>query len=489
MKRPPRVIDLFCGAGGCTTGAIAAGCEVVYALNHWTTAIDSHQANYSDVKHRCAPIDRVPLDDAPDCDILIASPECTHHSNARGSRPIEEQRRATGWDVVRWVEHKRPRWFVVENLREFLKWGPVGKNGRPLKSKISQTFNAWRIALESLGYHVEWKLLNAASFGAATKRVRLFVIGRRGNSKRPIPFPSPTHHQEQWRPASSIIDWSIECPSIFTRRRPLVPKTLKRIQIGLEKFVAPFVVRMRNNMNGSSLEDPLGTITAGGGHHGLCIPFGLSYHGGKNPSPSKDGTQRQINLFDDPLPAIDTNPRYAVAAPLFSPYLLKVNHGDDKRTGDRVYDVNEPLRTVTSKRTEALCVPYMVDIHEGRRDASQSVHEPLKTIITKPGDSLCLPFLTEFYGTGKARSVNEPLSTLTAKPRHGLAMISLIRTMERLGIADIGFRMLQVDELARATGFPEGYYLHGSKADQIKQIGNAVPPVMIENICRALSAA
>jgi DNA (cytosine-5)-methyltransferase 1 len=478
--------DLFCGAGGTTTGAEQSGkVEVALAINHWRPAIYTHQTNHPHVRHVCATIDHVDPHDFVDMkiDILMASPECIFHSNARGGKPVDDQRRATAWCVPRWAEVLRPKWIVIENVGEFEHWAPLGSDKRPLKSKKGEIFLAWIGAIRALGYHLEWKKLNAANFGGATSRTRLFIIARRGASKKPIPWPAPTHSKGNWASAASIIDWNRDCPSIFTRKRPLADKTIRRIEIGLRKFCGPdaepFIVKLRRNATASGIDEPLGTITSGGSHHAIAQPFITSYHNGAHGHNRSSGT-------DEPLPVIDTNPRHAVV----TPYLIDVNHGDDVKTGDRSYPVTEPLGTVTTKRGKALVTPFMVDIHDRRRDdKTSSALDPLPTIVTKPGNSLVLPFITEYYGTGEARSIDEPLSTVTTKPRHGLAMVKLIETMRELSIVDIGFRMLDVDELAAAQGFPAGYHLHGTKAEQIKQIGNSVHTHVARAICEAIGRA
>lgn len=487
-----RAADLFCGAGGSTTGASAAGVKVVLAVNHWRTAVYSHEANHPETRHICARIDDIDPrhDDLPRFDILMASPECTHHSIARGGMPVDDQKRATPWHVCAWAEARRPKWIVVENVREFRDWGPI-HNGRPINSRKGETFNAWLNALRSLGYTVEYQLLNAADFGAATKRIRLFVVARRGAGS--IRWPTPTH-AGRWRAAAEIIDWSRPCPSIFGRKRPLADKTLRRIEIGLKKFVGaaadPFIVKLRGSRSdvGHAGDvhcsgDPLGTITAGGTHHAIAVPFQfkamgrnpgatkpitepiptivaarenhaivcpyiVKHHGGQRDG--RDGTERQHSLLE-PLPTVDTQPRFGLAAP----FLANVNHGDDERSGNRVHSVEQPLRTVTTKR----------------------------------GESLVLPFLTEYYGNGGARTVSDPFSTFCTKPKHGLAMAELLDTMGQLGVVDVGFRMLDVDELAAAQGFPAGYELRGTKAEQIKQVGNAVCPDVMQAICTTILAA
>lgn len=554
-------LDLFCGAGGSTAGAEASGrVKVVLAVNHWQTAIFAHESNHPNTRHLCAPIDAInPRHDkaVPAFDLLLASPECTHHSIARGGKPVDDQKRATAWHVVIWAEAKRPKWIVVENVREFLDWGPT-RGGQPIKSKKGETFQAWVQALRSLGYTVDWKLLNAADYGEATKRIRLFVVARRGAGA--IPWPSITHTKERWRPASEIIDWSRPCPSIFTRKRPLAEKTLRRIEIGLKKFVGaaadPFIVKMRGTCNAASADEPLPSITAGGTHEGLAMPFCM-----KTSHTGSTGRSTFTHRADEPLRTVTTRDEHAIVAPflvsnsgpeygakprpvtvplktvmtdersslvapflvpnfgeragqeprthgvgeplpavtshgaggLVAPFLFDVNHGGKEGRGQ---DVRYPLNTITTKRATGLAAPFFLprsgyhDTGKMDKPPPRSLEEPLPTIIASdtPG-ALVLPFLTEYYGTAGARGVDEPLTTVTTKHRHGLALVQLLETMQQLGVIDIGFRMLDVDELAAAQGFPAGYKLHGTKADRIKLVGNAVCPGVMRAICEAIAEA
>lgn len=419
MTKKLTAADLFCGAGGFTEGARLAGVDVCLAVNHWLTAVYSHQTNHPETRHICARIESIDIrhdNGLPDFDILLASPECTHHSIARGGRPVCDQKRQQPFALLDWLDARRPRWLVCENVREFRDWGPLFNNGtdakphwRPDPERKGETFAAWLEAIRSIGYQVDHQLLNAADFGAATNRTRLFVLARRGRSRRDIPFPTPTHARADWTPAWKVIDWSIPCPSIFGRKRPLAEKTIRRIEAGLRKFVGgvaePFLVTLRRNMADRDPRLPLPTITAGAEHHGLATP-----------------------------------------------YVLAINHGGDD-------------------------------------DRSRPVDGPLGTLTTKNGHSVVVPFLTKYYGTGGVAGVDSPLDTITTRDRFGLAMVSLVETMRQLGVVDIGFRMLSVAELAAATGFPAGYYLHGTKADQVKQIGNAVSPRVAQALCATLAEA
>jgi len=436
--------DLFCGAGGFTTGAVAAGVDVLLAVNHWRTAVFTHERNHPGTRHICARIDDIdPRHDKtlPEFDLLLASPECTHHSIARGGRPIDDQKRATPWHVCVWAEAKRPKWLLIENVREFRDWGPIDEKGRPVKTRKGETFRAWIKALEAIGYQVDHQVLNAADFGAPTRRHRLFILARRGSAKQDIPWPEATH-AGRWRAAAEIIDWSRPCPSIFSRKRPLADNTLKRIEAGLRKFVEPFVVALRNNQDGLSLGEPLSTVCTSGAHHALCTPFLAKYNG----------------------------------------------HGSDHRC----HSPSEPLRTLDTQNRFGVVTPYLVP-HFGERDGqhprSHSIDTPLPTVTGQGAGSVVLPFVAKYYGTGGCQAVSEPLDTVTAKDRFGLAMVSLLQTMRELSVVDIGLRMLGVDELAAAQGFPPGYYLHGTKAEQVRQVGNAVCPPVAEALCRTIAEA
>jgi DNA (cytosine-5)-methyltransferase 1 len=452
-----KAADLFCGAGGSTTGAVQAGVDVVLAVNHWRTAVLSHQANHPATRHICARIDDVdPRNDRtlPELDLLLASPECVYHSIARGGRPIDDQKRATPWHVCVWAEAKRPEWIIVENVREFRDWGPLDERNRPDKSRRGQTFRAWIRAIESLGYQVDHQLLNAADFGAATKRIRLFIVARRLDSRRgrrEIPWPEPTHAPADWRPAAEVIDWGRPCPSIFARKRALAPKTLARIEAGLRKFVGeaagPFIVVMRNHQDAAGAGQPLSTICTSGAHHGLAVPFLVPNFG------ERSGQSPRVHSVDAPAPTVTSHGAGGLAVPFILP-----------RTG--VYDSRDHLKRC------------------------RGVDEPLPTIIAGNATGhLVLPFLTKYYGTGTARPVSEPLDVVTTRDRFGLAMVSLVRTMRELGVVDIGFRMLDVDELARAQGFPDGYELVGTKAERVKQVGNAVCPPVMRALCETVTNA
>jgi DNA (cytosine-5)-methyltransferase 1 len=518
--------DLFCGAGGTSTGLAqacrAAGVDVeLLAINHWQIAIDTHAAAHPWAKHKCASLDHLrPQEVIPGgrLHLLVASPECTHHARARGGRPVNDQSRATAWHICKWAQELYIDNILIENVREFREWGPLGANGKPLKSRKGETYMAFLNTLRSLGYTVEDRVLNAADFGDPTTRERLFIQARRRGK---ITWPEPTHSArpaemffgktKRWRAAKEIIDWSIPNQSIFERKKPLAPTTMRRILAGMEKFNAhlqPFIVTLRNHVAPRSAEEPIPTITGGGNHVGLCEPFVLQQQSG--------GAPRKT---DDPLPTVAT--KGAIA--LVEPFLLNIDHQGGN--GSCVRSTEEPLSTVTSKQRAALVEAFLVQAGgpTGKARQPRSIEDPLATVVTenhtalvepflvevahgtKEGDTetrrarsienlvptvlssnrlgLVEPFITKFYRTGVSKSVDEPLDTVTTRDRFGLVQPEW--NGYRL---DIRFRMLQPSELAAAQGFPSDYPFTGNKSQVVKQIGNAVPVNLARALCSALLA-
>jgi DNA (cytosine-5)-methyltransferase 1 len=484
-----RAADLFCGAGGTSEGAREACVELGYsleltAINHWDIAVATHSQNHPTARHLCASLDSInPRDLYGDTglDLLWASPECTHHSIARGGKPVSDQSRATAWCVVRWAEALRPPIILVENVKEFESWGPIGTNGMPLKSRRGEVFMSWVRCLEALGYRVEWRVLCAADYGDPTTRERLFIYAVRGHRK--IVWPEPSHAPEadngsdmftsrkRWVPARDIIDWSLQGKSIFKRKKPLAEKTLNRILIGLEKFgLKPFTIHMEHAGSVRNIERPLPTITtAKGGAMAIANPFLVKFRGTNDASD-----------IDKPSPTITANGTHLGLA---EPYLVQCNHGNgDDKNGDsrRVRSTDVPLPTVAGNRGEwALLEPFVIGQQSGASPRAVSV--PLPTVATSGAISLAEPFITKFYGSGISKSVDEPLDTITTKDRFGLVMPTVEIDGEKY-LLDIRFRMLKSHELAAAQGFPKDYKFNGNTTQIVKQIGNAVP----KNLAKAL---
>jgi DNA (cytosine-5)-methyltransferase 1 len=518
-----RAVDLFCGAGGASTGFVRA-CEALglaydlTAINHWDTAIDTHSTNHPNVKHLCMSVDKVnPLDIVPGgrLHLLLAGPECTHFSTARGGRPINEQSRATAWHILKWAQELYIDTIIIENVPEFRKWGPLGANGRPLKSREGQVFDAYLAAFRAMDYRPEVRILNAADYGDATTRKRLFIIMRRG--RKSVRWPMPTHSAtgkstlfgptRKWRAAREIIDWTIEGRSIFHRRKPLKPATVARILAGLEKFggpeLRPFLVVLRNHADGRSVNRPVPTIAAQGQHIGLAEPFLMhTSHGGrvhslKKPVPTVTGAKRgELAVVEPfilgqqsgsvprstghPLPTIATDGAISVVEPFLVPM-----YGERPTQEPRTHSVEKPVPTIPATGTGKFGVvqPFVVDANFGKGDHShraRSVDAPLGTLPGSNRYAVAEPFLTKYFGTAKgAQSVERPLDTVTSKAR-----FALVQPVVDGFVLDIRFRMLKPHELAAATSFPKSYVFKGNLEEVVKQIGNAWPGEVALALCR-----
>lgn len=321
--------DLFCGAGGTSTGAIEALRALGYAprltaCNHWPVAVATHTANHPEARHLCASLDTLNPRElfAPrELRLLWGSPECTNHSRARRGRHINEQSRATAWCVTRWADALRPGTILVENVPEFARW---------------ESFLAWVAALESFGYRVEWRVLVAADYGDPTTRRRLFVQAQRG--RRRICWPEPTHARggladlfgprQPWVPASTIIDWSLPATAISRRKRPLAIKTMRRIREGLDKYGGAMLVHMEHGGRALPITEPLPTVTCAKGG-----AFGLAYL-------LPQGGGGELRPVTEPVPTVATSGAIA---------LIMEYYGNGKTR-----PVSEPLPTVTCRDRFAL---------------------------------------------------------------------------------------------------------------------------------------
>ena len=305
-RRKMLVADLLCGAGGSSTGCQRALDELgvqmeLVCVNHWPTAIDTHSLNHPEARHYVQDISTVrPHLIVPEgyLDLLMASPTCTHHSVARGGKPTSDQQRSDPWHIVTWLTELRVKRIIIENVWEFISWGPVDmRTGKPIKSRKGEYFNAWIETIRRLGFDPEWRKLNAADYGDATTRQRFILMAR--SDRKKVSWPMPTHRKRSgpnvelfhtlrpWRPTREIIDWSIKGQSIFKRKKPLAPKTLARIHAGAVKFgwPAPFLVVLRNHMAAQGLDEPLPTIAAQGQHVGLAEPVIMNGRKGNKAKP------------------------------------------------------------------------------------------------------------------------------------------------------------------------------------------------------------
>lgn len=446
MSKVISAADLFCGAGGTSVGMVRALTRLGYktsltVVNHWKTAIATHLANHPTARHRCASLDALnPRDLFGDneLDLLWASPECTHHSVARGGKPINDQSRATAWCVIRWAEALRPPVILVENVKEFESWGTIGSDNQPLKSKKGTVFQSWVGCLEAIGYQVDWRVLRAADYGDPTTRERLFVQAVRG--RRKITWPNPTHaqvetsdllgHRKAWRTAREIIDWNIEGQSIFDRKKPLSEKTMARIWAGLEKFgLKPFIVPQSSYPEPRGVDQPVNTVVAQGSGHKLAEPYLVKLRG-----TTKSHIKSSSQPISEPVPTITTSHKFGVA----EPFLVQVSHGNgDDKNGNkrRTKSVDDPLPTVCGQRGEwAVCEPALLP--QQSAGVLRPVSEPAPTIATAGAVALVQPFILPHEGVHKgnaARSLDKPLQTVTATHGGGKLIQPFIVSIDHTG--------------------------------------------------------
>ncbi len=477
--------DLFAGGGGTSTGLVQAvrhkGDDLsLLAINHDPDAVRTHELNYPWATHFCQDVERVnPREAVPSghLDLLVASPSCTHHSNALGGKPRNFQDRDDARIISHWAYKLHIDNILVENVPEFRNWGPLDENDQPIKAQKGLHFDAWKHGLSSLNYNVDLRVLNAADFGDPTSRRRLFIIARKGN--RPIRWPSPKYDRKganglpKWRAAREIIDWTLEGESIFQRSKPLSPNTLKRILEGLKKFggpeAKPFIIQMENGGHVDSIDRPLRTITANrkGGTVALVQPFLVPRHR------EREGQRVSVHSIREPLPTVTTSG----TADLVEPFIFQYHHHSSAKS------IEEPLPTATSMNKFGLVEPFILSQASG--GAPRSIEEPVPSTPTKGAHAFVEPYLVEYYGMGKARNIEEPVPTIPTRDRFALVQPEI----EADGVTyrmDIRYRMLQPHELSAAMGFPEGYRFAGTKTSTVKMIGNAVAVNMAKALVTSL---
>ena len=338
------IVDLFAGAGGTSTGLVQVASREtkplkLTAINHNKKALETHKANFPWATHILTELQSVdPYEVAPEgaLDGLVASPECTFFSRARGGKPIRPQDRASPWYLGRWMKKLDIPWILIENVPEIIQWGPLDQSGRPMKAQAGSYFRLWLNSFRKNGYEIEYKVLNAADYGDATSRRRFFAIARKDG--HPISWPEQTHmrkptgNEKKWRAAREIIDFSIKGESIFSRKRPLAENTMKRIIAGLEKY--------SNNMASEKELQKYFTI----------------YHGGRE----------RTGSINDPLPTLDTSNRIA----LVEPYLIEYYGRGQARS------IEAPIPTITTKDRLALIQPIIIDGKEFRIDILYRMLKP-----------------------------------------------------------------------------------------------------------------
>lgn len=539
------VVDLFCGAGGTTTGFEMTNgkVKVIACVNHDPVAIESHWKNHPGVVHFEEDIRTLklhPLRDVvnmyrrqyPDAHLILwASLECTNFSKAKGGQPRDADSRTLADHLDRYILALQPDYVQIENVVEFMSWGPLDENGKPISKKNGEDFMRWRKRLCSYGYRDEWKELNSADFGAYTSRNRLFGVFAK--PELPIAWPSATHAKkvktgelfaqlQPWKPVKHVLDFSDEGQSIFGRKIPLVEKTLERIYAGLIKYVAggkdAFLIKY-NSMSQSgkyvapgidepcpvistqgrigvvntsfiqkhfsgrpegkviSVEGPTGALTTSANQSLVQAHFMQSYYG--------NGTASSI---DQPCPTLTTKDRQAIVCPQ---YFIDKNY-----TGAHNHQsVEQPAGTITTSDKHALITADQWAMNTNHDRVGQSIDQPLGVITAnRKWHYLMNP---QYFNNGS--SVDAPCFTLIAKmdkrppylivTESGHVGIEVLESdsamtvkikefMALYGIVDIKMRMLKVPELLKIQGFPDDYQLAGTQADQKKFIGNSVHPIV-----------
>lgn len=578
------VVDLFAGGGGASTGIEAAiGRHVDIAINHDADAVSLHEANHPQTRHFCSDVfevDPLQATGGRPVGLLHASPDCTHHSQARGGQPRSRAIRSLSWVVHRWAGtlSKRgcgPRVITLENVEQILQWSPLvakrcPKTGRVIRTDgtvapagertpIDEQFlvpdtsrkgHNWRHFVEGLrrmGYVVQWRSLVAADFGAPTTRTRLFMVAR--NDCAPIVWPAPTHHkkpgrgQRRWRAAAECIDWSLPTPSIFERPRPLADATLRRIAKGVRKYVLeaaqPFVLRIAQqgalgpNVRGVDepvstvtskaehalvaptlvqagygeqqgqapraldLQQPLGTVVAGGMKHALASAVLLGVGGRAAQTEPRPANETHFTTTGKADAAV------AVA------YMAQMNGGFHTSPG---HSLDRPCSSITAAGSQQQLVAAMLThaYSSNTCGGEGDLRLPAKTITTgghhallecrlspeaEEGALRVAAFLMRYYGEGGQLGDPElPLATITTRDRLALVTVTIQGTP--YVVVDIGLRMLQPRELYSCQGFPSSYIIDRRadgrplpKSAQVRMCGNSVSPRPMEALVRENYAA
>lgn len=530
--------DLFCGAGGSSTGATSVpGVTVRLAANHWDRAIETHNTNHPDVDHLQADISNTDPRYVPRTDLLWASPECTNHSRAKGRKtPIQpdlfgetitedavRRSRATMWDVVRFTEAHRYRAVIVENVVEVADWGDEDTARGGL-------FQAWLMAMHSMGYKHRIISLNsmhaqAGGLPAPQSRDRVYIaFWRKGERapdfermQRPKAYCSgcdavvdamqwwkkgngqtkPGRYRSQylyrcpnakcrnqavepgWLPASSIIDWSNQGVRLGDRDKPLAEKTMRRIQVGIERYWSPLTVEM---VNGYDAADP------------------------KHPQFGDPGSYYRSWPTSDvvrTIPAVDGTKALTV-----HPMTIPVEGREGKQPGSMLY----PMRTMTTRSETGIAYPPFLAELRGGGSTARLASDALAT-VTASGNHHGL--VVPYYGNGQAAPDGRPLPTVTTVDRHALIHrnngggaemttpdYEPVRTITTAGhqsvlqadrptvnLDDVRFRMLEPDEIKQAMAFPEAYVMVGTRREQVKLAGNAVTPPAARDLVAAIAEA
>lgn len=482
-----KFIDLFCGAGGVTTGienAIVQGqkiAEVIACVNHDPVAIESHYSNHPNAVHytedirtlNIEPLIELVNEHRNDYICLWASLECTNFSKAKGGLPRDADSRTLANDLLRYIDGIDPDYIFIENVEEFMSWGPLNEHGKPISKLEGQDYIQWVNSVTNRGYKFDWRILNSANYGAYTSRKRFFGIFAKRDL--PIIFPEPTHskkpqndiflNQKKWKPVKDVLDFHDKGESIFGRKKDLSDNTLKRIYAGLLKYVA-------------------------GGKES----FIAKYYSSHNNTKLNSGQS-----VDEPSPTVTAQVRLGLVQPTF----LTKYHGN----GENILSVENVCSTLSTKDRLALIQPSFIQKNYSGMHNHQSIDNPAGSIMTNDKHSLVSCFLINRQYNNTGSSVDNPCFTLIAsmdkrpgyliQTANGIPEVKIENTdsdttqkikefMQLYGIVDIKMRMLRVSELLKIQGFPESYILKGNQSDQKKFIGNSVVPIVAQKLIESI---
>lgn len=512
-------IDLFCGAGGTTTGVEAARvngrkvAKVIACVNHDANAIASHAANHPGAVHFTEDIrtlDIRPLKRLVENArkryrkarlVLWASLECTNFSRAKGGKPRDPDSRTLAEHLVRYVDILNPDYIQIENVEEFMAWGPLDEHGRPASRLRGCDYLRWVDSVCHYGYSYSYRIINAADHGAYTSRKRYFgLFAKHGLMHN---YPEATYSKQgdskdnlfhdtlrPWKAVLDVLDIEDEGENIFMRKRPLVENTLKRIYAGLVKFAGNgkenFTVRynqVKPEDTVKSVECPCGVLTAEN-RFGLvkCVFLCKNYSG--------HDSSKSISV-NGPAGTVTAKDHHAL--------ITYYKHGS--ATG-----IDKPAPTVTPKDKIAK-LTFLANEYSGGGQISD-VNMPCPTLLGVPKQKLVECFLMNPQYRSAGGSVNAPCFTLvarmdkvppylvtTTKGETGIAVfeddspmtVKIKEFMAANGISEIKMRMLKVSELKAIMGFPADYVLKGTISEQKKYIGNAVEVNMSRRLCEALA--
>lgn len=431
----------FAGCGGADLGIVAAtGRKTDIAINHDPTAIAVFADNWPETE--CYRADIFSVDPVKACRgrrvrHLHVSPDCRHFSRAKGDAPVQESVRSLADVVPNWARAVRPDVITLENVPEFQFWGPLGADGKPIKERQGESFKAWCRSLEVLGYVIEHRVLSAHHYGAHTSRKRLYLVARCDG--QPIAWPKPTHGPglKKYRTAAECIDWSIACPSVFARKKPLAAATMRRIAAGIVKFVLgspkPFIVKVNHQGERSpeSIDKPLTTVTAARRGHAVVAPTLVQTSYGER----KDQAPRVLDLQKPLGTVVAGGQKHGLVESSLVPFVAGCG-GRAAQTPSTSGDA--PLGTITTKNDRCLVAPqlaaFRVNTAHGDRDKSgkrrgpgqHSIEQPLGTVTAGGTDhalagAQLAAFISQFNLGQVGHELNKPRPTITAIDHHALA--------------------------------------------------------------------